>query len=1082
MDAEQICTLLSVILGTNNDERNEGEKYYSSMLQSDPTKTITSIIDVIRRHDKTDYRISATLLLRNIFRDSALEKPNCVWKKVPMNVQLPVRNELFLLYKNENDKIVREKVGDLVATLASTFMEESNGWPELIPGVISIIEGGDLERKTSAIKLLGLIVRVLEEDGVVQIMEVLLKLMKTQLDDTSVELSAAVIALYEPTVVNLPNDKWAPFQEFLPTIMFIVQGLVSKHPESPEMDNVLENLVDIADEQPLFFKPALPLLCSTMAVIAEATILDEKIRCRAAEILISLTSKRPLMVKSCPTWVETLVRCLMNMLLELDCGDEDWLESEEFEEDGGVYDVAEEGFDRIAQNLGPDELMPLIFRGVNQFLSEKDSWKHTLAAIMCLSQVIEVVEIEDDLAKIIETIMPYTGHENPRVRYAALQALGQASLDHSPWIQENYFDRLMPLFFAAFDDRIPKISGHAFACFVNFGEEVEPMMLMPHIPALMQKCHEKLTHEWKPLREWSITCIAVIAGCIEGEFASYYHIVMPIMKEIVVSSSGLKNQKLRGKALECISIIGFGVGKEMFLNDGKETLSAMQQLQSEKLEDDDLLQEYLPESIQRICRVLVDDFSPFLPVFMPEILRTLGTRPEEVEIDSGDAEDMTMMVLTDGNCVGLRTSFIEKMQRDCEMLCVFTEVLGSKLGIENMGLSFDVLLPLVKFRLHDDLKHSAIKCVAELLKAMRQYFQQTPSADSSNLKKALKAALDTLFSALAEEDAAEPDLETFEGLVDGIHSFIESAGDGVLSAEEVLSVAKQAHQGIQESFKRRTKKGTVDDDEEEYVKTREAQVRASFSEVWGALLKSYPQILIYSNFHIEIANYIFTLLQPKCPHEDKQLALYVLCDLLEHLKEDFSAEMTRFAPYLIQYANDKIVATRQAACYGVQQAAKINSFQPHANDACSALLKLIGMQNCRNKKNGPATDNALAALFHILYKHPVTNADSYVNALLTALPVKHDTDEGVKVHTELMKAVIANNQLFLGPDSGNLAKILGIFAQIYNTSNSEADLDKAIKDLVCQLGQERIESMASLLTSKQRDRLGKICKSIISNK
>eukprot|EP01066_Platyproteum_vivax_P019436 Platyproteum_vivax@DN7658_c0_g1_i2.p1 len=59
-----------------------------------------------------------------------------------------------------------------------------------------------------------------------------------------------------------------------------------------------------------------------------------------------------------------------------------------------------------------------------------------------------------------------------------------------------------------------------------------------------------------------------------------------------------------------VSLLGVAVGKDVFLPDAKECMEAMLTIMhSGEVKDDDPLQEYLPDSIQRICRVLQEDFA-----------------------------------------------------------------------------------------------------------------------------------------------------------------------------------------------------------------------------------------------------------------------------------------------------------------------------------------------------------------------------------------------------------------------------------------------------------------------------------------
>ena len=59
------------------------------------------------------------------------------------------------------------------------------------------------------------------------------------------------------------------------------------------------------------------------------------------------------------------------------------------------------------------------------------------------------------------------GHSHAKVKYAALQLLGQFSNDNKPQFQEKYFDTLVPKLIQVLHDPIPRVVSHDLACITN---------------------------------------------------------------------------------------------------------------------------------------------------------------------------------------------------------------------------------------------------------------------------------------------------------------------------------------------------------------------------------------------------------------------------------------------------------------------------------------------------------------------------------------------------------------------------------------------------------------------------------------
>ena len=103
-----------------------------------------------------------------------------------------------------------------------------------------------------------------------------------------------------------------------------------------------------------------------------------------------------------------------------------------------------------------------------------------------------------------------------------------------------------------------------------------------------------------------VTTVATVADTLEEHFLQYYDRFMPLLKYLMANSVQKENRLLRGKTIECISLIGLAVGKEkvssscdllhcqprpfQFMQDAAEVMQLLLKVQNEQgdeLEDDD---------------------------------------------------------------------------------------------------------------------------------------------------------------------------------------------------------------------------------------------------------------------------------------------------------------------------------------------------------------------------------------------------------------------------------------------------------------------------------------------------------------
>ena len=86
-----------------------------------------------------------------------------------------------------------------------------------------------------------------------------------------------------------------------------------------------------------------------------------------------------------------------------------------------------------------------------------------------------------------------------------------------------------------------------------------------------------------------MTTLAAVADASKDAFTQFYDAFMPDLKLIMINASSKELRMLRGKTIECISLIGLAVGKDKFMQDASEVMELLlkAQLSQEEFEDDD---------------------------------------------------------------------------------------------------------------------------------------------------------------------------------------------------------------------------------------------------------------------------------------------------------------------------------------------------------------------------------------------------------------------------------------------------------------------------------------------------------------
>lgn len=64
------------------------------------------------------------------------------------------------------------------------------------------------------------------------------------------------------------------------------------------------------------------------------------------------------------------------------------------------------------------------------------------------------------------------------------------------------------------------------------------------------------------VQEASVSLLSAAAEAMQEHFGRFYDDVMPILKQVLSSCKGTEQRLLRGKTLECLSLVGSTVSKE----------------------------------------------------------------------------------------------------------------------------------------------------------------------------------------------------------------------------------------------------------------------------------------------------------------------------------------------------------------------------------------------------------------------------------------------------------------------------------------------------------------------------------------
>lgn len=93
-----------------------------------------------------------------------------------------------------------------------------------------------------------------------------------------------------------------------------------------------------------------------------------------------------------------------------------------------------------------------------------------------------------NLEQVVTMVLNSFQDPHPRVRWSAINAIGQLSTDLGPDLQVQYHQRVLPALASAMDDfQNPRVQAHAASAVLNFSENCTPDILTPYLDGIVSK-------------------------------------------------------------------------------------------------------------------------------------------------------------------------------------------------------------------------------------------------------------------------------------------------------------------------------------------------------------------------------------------------------------------------------------------------------------------------------------------------------------------------------------------------------------------------------------------------------------------
>ncbi|KAK6112808.1 HEAT repeats family protein [Brugia pahangi] len=1051
--------LITRMLFPENEARKEAEKQYENIELLTKAQLLFQLF--MDQNAGVETRSLCLVLMRRILSNRWDE----LWPAWSKENQQQFCEQLLKSATEEQNAVLRKRLTDVIAEVARSTIETETG-RQSWSGVIQFLElcaSSDVAmlRETGMI-LLENVPSIFGCDQDRYLPGIKQMFQSSLLYSSKGSVRTAAVRAYVAFMCENEEDDRVirSLSDQVPAVIQVCQHVVATEDDD---DVPLQCLGDLATSVPKTLQPHLNDVFTLCTSTVADTQKDDSYRHSALEVMVSLCENATGMVKKkASSFIPALLEQCLDLMTELDDDTEEWLNCDNADEDSGEDNagIGESSLDRISCSLGGKFVLNSFLHIVPRMMQDVENWKNRHAAIMGISTIGEGCkrQMEPLIEEIVNNVLPFLGDSHPRVRYAACNALGQMSSDFSPTLQKKCHEKVVNgLCTLLIDLNCPRVAAHAGAALVNFSEDCPKNIIAVYLPQIMEKLEFVLDHTFKQLLERGkklvleqvITTIASVADAAQDLFIAFYDSLMPPLKYILQNSNVDELNTLRGKTIECISLIGLAVGKEKFAKDANEIMQMLlaNQAQFEQISADDPQISYMISAWARICKILGEEFAAFLPLVMPPVLRAASIKPDVTLMNDEDIAnqeedpDWNFVPLGDQKMFGIKTAGLEDKATACEMLVCYARELKSAFSpyIEPVT---QLMLPHLKFMFHDAVRSAAADIFPCLLECARSRGDQFRMQLWNAVISAYKEAID-----------GEHDKEVLADQLHGVAQCIEELGPSLITQEQlelILGIVNQQMVEYTERCIERGKHKDEDDDEEDAVEAlkeeleEETGVLARISDVIHCLFKAYGQNLM--PYFENLADYFIPLLDSRRYYSERQWAICIFDDVIEYGGEASIKYHSSFYGPMLNALSDEYPEVRQSAAYGfgiMGQHGGSNYAQACAG-ALPHLANMISRVDARSTEEGNvATENAISAVAKILkYNSSMVDVNAVIPTFLSWLPTWDDPEEAPHVYGYFADLIESNNPLVLGENNSNLPRILTVIVQAFEKGAFDDDIDK----------------------------------------
>ena len=1102
---EEFSKVIQGLMNQDNNTRKQAEEFYGNYVKSNPSLVAQFLLNFTCNASDVALKTFSPVLLRKLV--STKESLGLL----DTTTLLAIQNQLPVALQSEQNSSVRRKICHVIANVASSYEQAKvsleQKWPQLLQITLALSSNNDSSMRETGLYLLAQIGEYAPEflqRSKQHIFGTLSNVFTAASSNNNALTLDGKVYLTQATInfmLSLDEANLGQCEAVMSPLLNTLSQLLQAGEELNAQD-AMKSLMDLAcNESVVKYMPTgVTTLSEAMLQVASTTSFDAKTRQIALELITSLGDIAPGAMRKRGAFVMQLVKCCIDMMAEEgDCDDEfkantytKYTESETDQD--SMLGSAVDALHRLCLKLGGKAVLPSIFGNGPRLIADVQNWRNRRAGILAISTTCEGAKkmLLPQLPKLFQMLLPLIQNDSDqRVRYFAIAAVAQIIETFDGKVQANLHGEIIPIIGAALypqsqSGNCCRVRATGATCVLSFAnpEKCPSSSLLPYLDPLLNGLFSILneTNVDPSVQEEVIEAISVVAKVSGEAFGKFYDGFMPAAKGIIASATAVEYQKLRGKTMDCVGLIGIAVGKDKFSKDAKEVLEMILTVQANSTSTTDAALDYIVPACARICRAIGEEFLPYLQYVIPPLVQKAMSKTDcqitdvlDNEVDTTNSEEdakngISSTVLQikgmENKRITLNTNDVFEKEVAIRALYDYLDVLEHNMA-QYIEVITKAVVPLMVYKYAPTIREVAVLMMPRLINAASVAIKKNLlPANNALIGNLLGFMLPNFMSQLEKEVNMEVLCATGEGMKLLLQTLYESGGyDDARTlrapvykmplnmtlklTEGVCAAAKLSANRRINAMKEAAEKGFEAEDYEQLEEDLEdeEEFMTNLVDSCGYMLKSHKSDFLPA-FDAFVGVTFAPLLQMQNPATLRHNAMCVFDDVVEHCGQGSYKYLDLMLGAAFQYAQDPKGWMRQAAVYGIRIAAEKapSQFAPKAAEALNLLAALVTAPNSKTDDNINATENAIAAIGTICKYHSNASGVNLQNALpiwFSNLPLVEDEEcaQLAALHLCDFLQSDTSSTLLLGNQYQNAPHLLSTMSQMILGGNGGGDTD-----------------------------------------